>query len=78
MPTLTVPMPDGMKSWIDEQATSGTYVDAADYVRDLIRRDQQRSRAIASMQKLVDEGLASGVSAESMDDILQTMRNSAA
>ena len=78
MPTLTVPMPDGMKSWIDEQATSGTYVDSADYVRDLIRRDQQRSRAIASMQKLVDEGLASGVSAESMDDILQTLRDTAA
>ena len=43
-----------------------------------IRRDQQRSRAIASMQKLVDEGLASGVSEETMDDILKTMRNTAA
>ncbi|OZA61453.1 MAG: addiction module antitoxin, partial [Sphingomonadales bacterium 39-62-4] len=33
-----------------------------DYVRDLIRREQERGDKIAQMQRLVDEARASGVS----------------
>ena len=38
-------------------------------MRDLIRRDQERAAKIVRMQRLVDEGLDSGVSVESMEDI---------
>ena len=31
-----------------------------DYVRDLIRRDQERQDAIASIQQAIDEGVQSG------------------
>lgn len=49
--------------------------DSSDYVRDLIRRDQERQLSIAEIQKLVDEGLASG-SAEPFDaeDFLTSKR----
>jgi len=49
-----------MKSWVEEQAKSGRYANSSDYVRDLIRRDQDRREAIAEIQSAVDEGLASG------------------
>jgi antitoxin ParD1/3/4 len=42
--------------------------------RDLIRRDQERARMIAAMQRLLDEGLASGISPDSMDDIERAAR----
>lgn len=57
---MNVSLPDPMKSWVETQAKSGRYGNASDYVRDLIRRDQQRQAAISEIQELVDEGSASG------------------
>ena len=69
MATMNVSLPDPMKAWVEARAQSGRYSNASDYVRDLIRRDQERAQMIAEMQRLLDEGLASGISRDSMDDI---------
>ncbi|MBP7003222.1 type II toxin-antitoxin system ParD family antitoxin [Amaricoccus sp.] len=74
MATMNVSLPDPMKTWVEDQARSGRYSNASDYVRDLIRRDQERAAKIARMQRLLTEGLESGVSDESMDDILASLR----
>lgn len=74
MATMTVSLPDPMKEWVEAQARTGRYSNASDYVRDLIRRDQERSGKIAAMQRFVDEGLASGTSDRSMDEILADAR----
>jgi antitoxin ParD1/3/4 len=60
MATMNVSLPDPMKDWVEAQTRTGRYSNASDYVRDLIRRDQDRQNAITELQKLVDEGLASG------------------
>lgn len=60
MATMNVSLPDQMKDWVEGQTKSGRYSNASDYVRDLIRRDQDRQTAVVELQKLVDEGLASG------------------
>lgn len=73
MPVVTVTVPDEMKAWLEKQAAAGRHADASDYVRDLVRRDRERVTKIANMQALVDEGLASGVSDETMDDILRSL-----
>ena len=62
MATMNVSLPGPMKDWVEDQAKTGRYANASDYVRDLIRKDQERSAKIAAMQALVDEGLASGIS----------------
>lgn len=77
MATMNVSLPDPMKAWVEAQAQTGRYSNASDYVRDLIRRDQDRSGRIAQMQKLVTEGLESGISGESMDDIEAAARREA-
>jgi len=69
MATMNVSLPDGMKVWVEAQSQTGRYSNASDYVRDLIRRDQERTDKITTMQKQVDEGLASGVSTRSMEEI---------
>jgi antitoxin ParD1/3/4 len=73
MVNMNISLPDVMKEWVDGQTHTGRYTDASDYIRDLIRQDQDQSDKIARMQQLVDEGLASGVSDETMADILVSM-----
>ena len=41
MATMNVSLPDLMKEWVEEQIKTGHYSNASDYVRDLIRRDQE-------------------------------------
>ena len=60
MATMNVSLPDGMKAWVEEQARSDRYGNSSDYVRDLIRRDQERRAALASLQAEIDKGRASG------------------
>lgn len=74
MATMNVSLPDPMKDWVEAQTATGRYANASDYVRDLIRRDQERADKIAHIQKLVSEGIESGVSDQSMADILRAAR----
>ncbi|PDT17269.1 type II toxin-antitoxin system ParD family antitoxin [Rhizobium sp. J15] len=74
MATMNVSLPDPMKEWVDSQTKTGRYSNASDYVRDLIRRDQERSDKLAELQRLITEGLESGVSDRSKEDILQIAR----
>ena len=69
MATMNISLPDPMKQWVESRTHDGRYSNASDYVRDLIRRDQERSDKIAQMQRLVDDARASGVSELTMDDI---------
>ncbi len=69
MATMNISLPDPMKDWAETQAHSGRYSNVSDYVRDLIRRDQEMKDKIAHIQKRVEEGRASGISPDSMDDI---------
>jgi antitoxin ParD1/3/4 len=78
MATMNVSLPDQMKQWVEAQAGTGRYSNASDYVRDLIRRDQERTRVFAEIQALVDEGEASGESEHDMDQILAIARQRAA
>ncbi|MCJ2123711.1 type II toxin-antitoxin system ParD family antitoxin [Methylobacterium sp. J-077] len=69
MASVTISLPDPMKAWVEEQADTGRYANASDYVRDLIQRDQERLAQIGELQRLIDEGLASGISGRSEDEI---------
>lgn len=74
MATMNVSLPDPMKAWVEEQAKGGKYGNASDYVRDLIRKDQDRQSKIAQFQKLVDEGIESGLSSRTMEGLLAEAR----
>ena len=78
MATMNVSLPNPMKDWVEAQARNGRYSNASDYVRDLIRRDQERLGAIAELQALIDHGLASGISHRTEDEIRRLSRERAA
>lgn len=60
MATMNVSLPDSLKAWVEAQAEGGRYGNASDYVRDLIRKDQERRHAIGLFQAAIVEGLESG------------------
>ena len=74
MATMNVSLPDPMKEWVEAQAQTGRYSNASDYVRDLIRRDQERVSKLAELQRLITEGLESGISDRSIGDVLEAAR----
>lgn len=63
-----------MKRWVEQQAQSSRYSNASDYLRDLIRKDQELAVKIANMQALVTEGLASGPGSRSMAELAEGAR----
>lgn|GEM_PF-119760 len=71
MATMNVSLPEQMKSWVEQQTVTGRFSNASDYVRDLIRRDQEQAVKIAHLQQLVTEGIASGPGARTMQQLEQ-------
>ncbi len=77
MATMNVSLPALMKDWVESQIETGQYSNASDYVRDLIRQDQQNSEQIKHLQNAIDKGMSSGISDNSMLEILKNARKQA-
>ena len=71
MATMNVSLPEPMKEWVEDRVKSGRYANASDYVRDLIRRDQERRAAL--VEALI-EGEESGTSRRSVRQIASETR----
>lgn len=74
MKSMNVTLPDPMKDWVRKQITGGKYASASDYVRDLIRRDQQRDEAMERLNRALDAGEASGISTRDRAEIIGRAR----
>lgn len=62
MATMNISLSDEMKTWIERQARGVRYSNTSDYIRDLVRRDQERQEAIAEIQAEIDAARESGPS----------------
>jgi antitoxin ParD1/3/4 len=74
---MNVSLTDPMKRWVQERIDSGDYASASDYIRDLIRHDQQRRDAQAALVDALIEGEQSGLSERGIDEILGEARRRA-
>lgn len=74
MATMNISLPGKMKAWVEEQAESGRYSNSSDLVRDLIRREQMKAEKITHVQKLLDEGVASGPGKMTKDELLESAK----
>lgn len=74
MAQLNISIPPALKSWIDHRVTEGRYSSASDYMRDLVRRDQESEpNDIAWVKAMLAEGEASGVSDEVPETIIENI-----
>ncbi len=77
MASMNISLPGSMKEWVENQTNTGRYDNASEYVRDLIRHDQDRASKISAMQKLVDKALEDGTSGMSLEEIWNEARERA-
>jgi len=71
MATMNVSLPDPMREWVDAQVKGGEYANASDYIRDLIRHDQQRRQAL---ETAIREGLESGRSPRRAEAVMSAAK----
>ena len=61
--SLNISLPQALKDYVESQVTEGGYSTPSEYLRELLRQDQQR-RADDKLTGLLLEGLNSGQSIE--------------
>jgi antitoxin ParD1/3/4 len=64
MASMNVSVPDPMREWVQNRIESGKYASVSDYVRDLIRHDQQADAApqlsVSDVRQSIEESRAMG------------------
>ena len=71
----TITIPDAMDEWVKAQIENGRYGNDSEYFRDLIRHDQDRRLAEQELRSLIQEGLDSGVSQNTVPEIMQRVED---
>jgi antitoxin ParD1/3/4 len=71
MAQMNISIPDALKGWAEQRVAEGRYASISDYVRDLIRKDQDDAAQLAWLQAEIEKGRASGVSDRNISDVLK-------
>ena len=71
MSTMNISLPDALKSFVDEQVSQRGYSTSSEYVRELIRKDQDRLK----LRGLLLAGVASAPAAPADDRYFDTLRD---
>ena len=56
---MSFALPESMREYIDSRVAAGNYGNTSEYIRDLVRRDQEE-QARKRLRDLIEQGLASG------------------
>ncbi|WP_333608946.1 type II toxin-antitoxin system ParD family antitoxin [Arsukibacterium sp.] len=56
----TITLTEQQDNWVKAQIESGHFGNDSEYIRDLIRRDQQAKERLASLRQALHEGESSG------------------
>ena len=70
MSTMNVSLPDELKAYVDDQVGEGGYGSTSEYVRDLIRRDQNRQQ----LRRALLDGAASAPGPIADSPYFETLR----
>ena len=73
---MSFALPESLHDYIDERVRSGQYGNTSEYLRDLIRRDQQ-TQATQRLRALIADGLESGDPRVVTDDVVAELRKRA-
>jgi len=70
----TIAITDQQEAWIKTRIASGSFTSDSEYVRHLIRKDQVDLQEFTYLQNLITEGIASGKSNRSLEQIRQATK----
>lgn len=71
----TITLTDQQNRWIKTQITAGGFTNDSEYIRDLIRRDQEENVKFRALKAAIQEGLDSGVSDKTVPQIMQEVES---
>ena len=71
MTDLSFAIPQSMLDWLQRRVAEGEYVDIGDYLRDLVRREQEEAKELAWLREQIAEGLASGIIDKEPEDVIE-------
>ena len=66
----TITVTNQQDQWIKSQITAGGFTNDSEYIRDLIRRDQDQNAKFHALKLAIHEGLDSGVSEKTVPQIM--------
>jgi len=61
--------------WIKLRVQNGDFTNDSEYIRDLVRKDQQQNLKLVELKNAIDEGLQSGKSPLKIKDIIEQVDN---
>jgi antitoxin ParD1/3/4 len=71
----TITLTDKQDQWIKAQIAAGEYTNDSEYIRNLVRRDQEENAKFQALKLAIQEGLNSGVSDKSVTDIMEEVES---
>lgn len=74
--TMSFALPKSLRAYVDERVASGDYGNTSEYLRELIRGDQQ-DQAARRFRLLIAEGLESGDGSVLTEDSVAELRSRA-
>lgn len=63
MTTMNISLPEALKSFVDTQVSEGDYTSSSEYVREILRKEQDRVK----LRRLLLDGMESELMDEPMD-----------
>ena len=70
----TITFTDQQDQWIKAKIAAGQFTNDSEYIRDLVRRDQEKNAELEMLRAALIEGEHSGVSARTPDDIRKAVQ----
>ena len=67
----TVTLTDQQERWMRVRTAAGDFTSDSEYIRELIRRDQEESIKLQALKSAIQEGLESGVSDKTVPKIME-------
>ncbi|UII75298.1 type II toxin-antitoxin system ParD family antitoxin [Flagellimonas sp. HMM57] len=62
-------------NWIKLRVKNGDFTNDSEYIRDLVRKDQQQNMKLLELKNAIDEGLQSGKSPLKISEIIAKVDN---
>lgn len=74
MATMNISLPDELRAYVEAQVEAGLYANSSDFIRSAIREHKE---SLDRLDDLIQEGLDSGWSEQSFDEIIADARRQA-
>jgi antitoxin ParD1/3/4 len=70
----TITFTEQQDQWIKAKIAGGQFTNDSEYIRDLVRHDQERNAELEMLRSAIIEGEQSGVSGRTPEDIRKAVR----